>query len=1013
MLTREFQFQEGTSDKFWRITLDGRTTTVRFGRRGTDGQTQTKELSSEDEARRSFEKLIAEKVKKGYVERTSADTVADAKVAPAAPSSTPPPLVAPAPAAVVTPAAPPVVSCVAEARIDLTHADWCIATWRRMPAPKPAEASPFDREACGAKLRRLPFTISGWLPDWSAVDVPEVMTREEARYWYAAMTRLRRGIDIGPLVEQLSKEPLDADVTVETVRAMYGTGHSRLLTDRIVLVLRHLLPTSTIIDLLLDETLHGRKYEFNHAFIDGFRLHMRPGLSDVDADAMRARLRPHLHQQNWPTDLYEVPSLFLVAAMLGMADELRPVVESWPDDRYLNSDWNDNYHQPQMVIFGLGDAHLVEQHVRRLKLRTRRPRHILGWLAHTETHALDVIRDSILSVTNKETAETLVDTLALAHAPEVAGPMLELYLKSKAHKAARRWLDENTAHAVVGLATVASGRGALADAAIEQLRALKKKGWAESIAGAVQQLPPDARDRVRQEVVDHEDVVVDPFDATNTPEWLSKACDFPLPKKLPAWVTPADLPPIVVNGRRLSDEQVLRVLVALAASPEGEHALLAGLREHSDPASAETFAWKLFERWLTEGAPSKEKWAMTAVGTLGGDASVLKLTPMIRAWPGESQHARAVVGLEVLRRIGTDTALMQLNGIAQKLKFQALKTKARELMEEIAKDKRLTRAELEDRIVPDCELDERGHRIFDFGPRQFQFVLGPEMKPMVRDGDGKLRDNLPSSGAKDDAAMAQAATDEWKLMKKQIRDVAKIQAERLEQAMVTGRRWTAEAFATLIVRHPLMTHLARLLLWGAYGSTGLRSPFRITEDQQYASIKDESFGLPPGDMVGVVHPLHLEDGDRAAWAQVFADYEIIAPFPQLGRTVHRLEKGEEERTSLDRFNGNQLPAPTLVFALEKMGWVRGTAMDAGCFDEHSRQFPAANVTAVLTYDGNVGMGYISPDERLAVTGCHFVSGMREPSGYSRRSKGIELGRVDPVVLSETLHDLGALVEKAR
>ncbi len=36
----------------------------------------------------------------------------------------------------------------------------------------------------------------------------------------------------------------------------------------------------------------------------------------------------------------------------------------------------------------------------------------------------------------------------------------------------------------------------------------------------------------------------------------------------------------------------------------------------------------------------------------------------------------------------------------------------------------------------DCDLDERGSRVFDFGPRQFKFVLGPEMKPMLKDAEG-------------------------------------------------------------------------------------------------------------------------------------------------------------------------------------------------------------------------------------------------------------------------------------
>lgn len=42
--------------------------TVRYGRIGTAGQTQTKTFSDEARATREVQKLIAEKVKKGYFE---------------------------------------------------------------------------------------------------------------------------------------------------------------------------------------------------------------------------------------------------------------------------------------------------------------------------------------------------------------------------------------------------------------------------------------------------------------------------------------------------------------------------------------------------------------------------------------------------------------------------------------------------------------------------------------------------------------------------------------------------------------------------------------------------------------------------------------------------------------------------------------------------------------------------------------------------------------------------------
>lgn len=66
---RHFEFISGSSRKFWEISLSENTFTVRFGRIGTLGQSQTKRFADEAQARRESEKLIAEKVKKGYVEK--------------------------------------------------------------------------------------------------------------------------------------------------------------------------------------------------------------------------------------------------------------------------------------------------------------------------------------------------------------------------------------------------------------------------------------------------------------------------------------------------------------------------------------------------------------------------------------------------------------------------------------------------------------------------------------------------------------------------------------------------------------------------------------------------------------------------------------------------------------------------------------------------------------------------------------------------------------------------------
>ena len=66
---RYFELRDEKSDKFWEITANGLTVSVRYGRRGTTGQTQAKTFDNEAAAQKHTAQLIDEKAKKGYVER--------------------------------------------------------------------------------------------------------------------------------------------------------------------------------------------------------------------------------------------------------------------------------------------------------------------------------------------------------------------------------------------------------------------------------------------------------------------------------------------------------------------------------------------------------------------------------------------------------------------------------------------------------------------------------------------------------------------------------------------------------------------------------------------------------------------------------------------------------------------------------------------------------------------------------------------------------------------------------
>lgn len=65
---RRFEFTQGASDKFWEIEVTDKSVTVCYGRNGTAGQSQTKSLADASAAQKHADKLIGEKLAKGYRE---------------------------------------------------------------------------------------------------------------------------------------------------------------------------------------------------------------------------------------------------------------------------------------------------------------------------------------------------------------------------------------------------------------------------------------------------------------------------------------------------------------------------------------------------------------------------------------------------------------------------------------------------------------------------------------------------------------------------------------------------------------------------------------------------------------------------------------------------------------------------------------------------------------------------------------------------------------------------------
>lgn len=555
-------------------------------------------------------------------------------------------------------------------------------------------------------------------------------------------------------------------------------------------------------------------------------------------------------------------------------DTARPLIKNWSSKYYY---WTDGWEQ-QLVARFEEDAH----HLVRSTMKFNQVRAVNAALPFGDA------------------------TFAL--------PVADAYMRLKsARQGARAWLLHHPEVALIGLIpALMGGQKKARDAARRAIALLVGEGHGALLIEVASRYGDEAKARA---------VELSTLDALDD-----------VPKKLPtlpSWCAGVVAPELKTGGS-LPAPALGVLLTMLAISKPGDP--YAGVELAIDALTRESlcrFSWSLFEAWRLSGMESKHAWAFHQLGLIGGDECARQITPILRKWPGEGSHARATQGLDILTEIGTEVALVNLYAISQKLKFKGLKNKAAEKVQEVADARGLSKRELADRLVPNFDLDEKGSMTLDFGPRRFEVVFDERLKPVIRDERGKVLKSLPKVGAKDDAEKGANATTRFKQLKKDVKAVAEMQLLRLEDAMCTGRTWSQEDFQRFLVGHPLLIHVVRRLIWGVIeDDEKVTTTFRVAEDSSFTSADDDTITLPPG-RVGLMHPLQLSESSAAKWGDFIADYELLQPFDQLARTTYALTRAELKANAIARFHGLVVPTGN-VLKLEKSGWRRGEAQEAGC-----------------------------------------------------------------------------------
>ena len=437
---------------------------------------------------------------------------------------------------------------------------------------------------------------------------------------------------------------------------------------------------------------------------------------------------------------------------------------------------------------------------------------------------------------------------------------------------------------------------------------------------------------------------------------------------VPKWFNPIRAPRLVLagTGRVVPVHQVGDVVRNLMVD-EHENTARCFTR-----ASLAAFLADLLQQWRSCEVKGDE-WVL-ARQSMGGEVNARLVTVLIKNFWQRSRWDRVLAGMEVLARIRSKVALLELMEIAGHPRNRGLGEQARIVLERLAEERGISMEQLAEQAIPDLGLDENGRLRLDFGPRQFEVRLNLELTPLVSTVDGKTMRTLPRPGRKDDPVAAGKAVAEFREFKKQLTAVIRSQTDRLEIAMSTCRRWTQDEFRTVFLEHPVMRLAAQNLIWAAHDADERTVLFRVGDDLGLLDVHEEPVALPVGAVIGLAHPLEMSN----EWTSHCIDYHMTPLVEQVGRSSY---------AEVPEFPGNHVWGEAL-FGLGARGWKLHGDDRAGV-DGLRRGLKG---------------GYLD----LRISTAFWSLGGSPPADPVRLLKAEIIGersKMDPVELSEAIRDL--------
>jgi uncharacterized protein DUF4132/HEAT repeat protein len=433
-------------------------------------------------------------------------------------------------------------------------------------------------------------------------------------------------------------------------------------------------------------------------------------------------------------------------------------------------------------------------------------------------------------------------------------------------------------------------------------------------------------------------------------------------------------------------------------------------------------AQQLFKQWSGYGMTYQQALAnvqQTPVGSAVSTKGILAVAgaccdrraasmvgAYLKQWYG-MRAAQCKALIQMLSWIEHPAAIQLLLGTARRFRTAGIRKEAERCVNLLAERHDWTVAELADRSLSTCGLDENNQLVLDYGPRRFIAKLNDDITFALVDADGKPIAALPEPRKDEDAELVKQIKKRFSDAKKELKTVVKQQQERFYEAMCEQREWLVADWDAYLRKHPIVGRLCQRVIWAQVEDKKAVRTFRPLADGTLTDPEDSQVDIPAETCIRVAHDLLVTPEEAALWQKHLADYEVASLFEQFGKPIYQLPPETKDQTEVRDFLGHLIEAFKLRGRATKLGYVRGEAQDGGWFYRYHKQFPTLGIEAQIEFSGN---GLPEENRTVALTSLAFQRALSDEEARfagAGRSR-VPLSEVPSILLSECWNDMQSI-----